>query len=519
MRRYQIRVYGWQKNMKEYIVIARKYRPQKFSEVVGQEHVTKTLQNALKEGKIGHSYLFSGPRGVGKTTVARILSKALNCEKGVNIEPCNECSQCTEITNGRSQDVLEIDGASNRRIEEVRNLKEGIGYAPIKGRYKVYIVDEVHMLTNEAFNALLKTLEEPPPHTVFIFATTEPYKVPSTILSRCQRFDFRKLTTKEIYEHIKKISETEKIMIQDEAIQMISERADGALRDAEVMLDQLRSYTDETIKENDVKDVFGFIDKTLYKDIIEGIIEKDDRKILQYLENVFDKGYDLKEFIIGLIEFIRNLFLIKLDVRNPYIVGEEHIFKDLSNKLDEDTLAAIFNLAVELDRNMRNIPYSKALLELYLLKMARVPYIKKVSDLLSQSQIIETKEKVELKERKEEKVVEEKTIEEGILDVWEKIKKVVNYKHKTGFARILANSLKFIRFNEERKEILLENPSHLHYEDEHIFEIENIAKEVLELNVRVKIIEKESEKTKKNKSLYEHPVLKKAIDLFGGTFE
>jgi DNA polymerase-3 subunit gamma/tau len=257
--------------MKEYLVLARKYRPQKFSEVVGQEHITKTLQNALKEGKIAHSYLFTGPRGVGKTTVARILSKALNCEKGVNIEPCNECTMCREITNGRSQDVLEIDGASNRRIEEIRNLKEGIGYAPIQGRYKVYIVDEVHMLTNEAFNALLKTLEVPPPHTIFIFATTEPYKVPLTILSRCQRFDFRKLTTREIYEHIKKISDIEGIKILDEAIRLISERADGALRDAEVMLDQLRTYTDEEVTEKDVKDVFGFIDKSLYKEIMEGV--------------------------------------------------------------------------------------------------------------------------------------------------------------------------------------------------------------------------------------------------------
>ncbi len=511
--------------MKEYIVIARKYRPQKFSDVVGQEHVTKTLQNALKEGKIGHSYLFTGPRGVGKTTVARILSKALNCERGVNVEPCNECSQCLEITNGRSQDVLEIDGASNRRIEEVRNLKEGIGYAPIKGRYKVYIVDEVHMLTNEAFNALLKTLEEPPPHTIFIFATTEPYKVPSTILSRCQRFDFRKLTTKEIYEHIKKISDIEKIIIQDEAIQMISERADGALRDAEVMLDQLRSYKEEIITEEDVKDVFGFIDKSLYKEIIEGIIEKDDRKILQIMENVFDKGYDLKEFIIGFIEFIRNLFLIKLDVRNPYIVGEEHIYKEISNKLDEDTLAAIFNLAVELDRNMRNIPYSKALLELYLLKMARVPYIKKISDLLSQSQIIEVKNRIEIKENKEEKktgdevLIEKPVSLEKKEDIWEKIKEKVLKKHKMGSMPLLINSLKFISFNEEKREISLEYTSHYFYHDEHIFELEEIAKSIVGNNVRIKIIDKEPEKSPKDKNLYEHPVLKKAIELFGGSFE
>lgn len=489
-------------------MLARKYRPQKFSEVVGQEHITKTLQNALKEGKIAHSYLFTGPRGVGKTTVARILSKALNCEKGVNIEPCNECTMCREITNGRSQDVLEIDGASNRRIEEIRNLKEGIGYAPIQGRYKVYIVDEVHMLTNEAFNALLKTLEEPPPHTIFIFATTEPYKVPLTILSRCQRFDFRKLTTREIYEHIKKISDIEGIKIQDEAIRLISERADGALRDAEVMLDQLRTYTDEEVTEKDVKDVFGFIDKSLYKEIMEGVIEKDDRKVLQLIENIFDKGYDIKEFIIGFIEFIRNLFLVKLDIRNPYIIGEEHTYKGIASLIDEDSLTAIFNLAVELERNMRNISYSKALIELYVLKMARVQFIKNISNLLSQSEVFKLPE---IEEKKDEKVV----VKEEINDLWEKVKEKIKEKHQRGYIVYFANSVKFVKYNSDTREVIVENPSGLHFQDENVFQIEEVLKEILNGEVRLKIITKEVEKPKESRDILKSPVLKRAIELFG----
>ncbi len=242
-----------------YIVIARKYRPKNFSEVVGQEHITKTLINAITNNRVAHAYLFSGPRGVGKTTTARILSKSLNCQKGPTSLPCNACSNCNEIDNSINLDVLEIDGASNRGIEEIRTLQVNTRYAPGRGKYKIYIIDEVHMLTKPAFNALLKTLEEPPKHVIFIFATTEPHQIPMTVLSRCQRFNFRRLTVLEIEGKLREISEKEKISVDDEAVKLIARQADGSLRDGESMLDQLFTYSDKTITTNEVRMMFGFV--------------------------------------------------------------------------------------------------------------------------------------------------------------------------------------------------------------------------------------------------------------------
>ncbi|GAG77910.1 unnamed protein product, partial [marine sediment metagenome] len=279
-----------------YLVIARKYRPKYFSEIVGQEHITKTLINAINDYRVAHAYLFSGPRGVGKTTTARILSKSLNCQKGPTALPCNTCSNCREIDDSINLDVLEIDGASNRGIEEIRTLQENTRYAPGRGNYKIYIIDEVHMLTKHAFNALLKTLEEPPKHVIFIFATTEPHKVPMTVLSRCQRFNFRRLTVSEIEGKLKEISEKEKIPVEDLAVKLIARQADGSLRDGESMLDQLFTYSDGKITVNDVRQMFGFVEEEIYFSLTDSIKGKDEKKILKIIDTVFDKGYDMEEF-------------------------------------------------------------------------------------------------------------------------------------------------------------------------------------------------------------------------------
>jgi len=247
-----------------YVVIARRWRPQQFNEIIGQEHVSKTLSNAIANNRIAHSYIFTGPRGVGKTTTARILAKAVNCEKGPTPHPCNECASCKAITVGNSMDVLEIDGASNRGIDEVRNLRENIRYAPTQGKYRIYIIDEVHMLTKEAFNALLKTLEEPPEHAMFIFATTEIHRVPATILSRCQRFDFRRIPLKTIMEHLRRICDGEKIDIQEEALLQIAKKADGSMRDAQSILDQLISFSGNKIAFEDVAQALGVIHQDLF---------------------------------------------------------------------------------------------------------------------------------------------------------------------------------------------------------------------------------------------------------------
>ena len=255
-----------------YIVFARKWRPQNFDEVIGQEHVTKTLKNAFNSGRIAHAYIFSGPRGIGKTSTARILAKALNCQKDISTNPCNKCSTCSEIAKGTNLDVLEIDGASNRGIDEVRQLRENIKFSPTSSRYKIYIIDEVHMLTIEAFNALLKTLEEPPAHVKFIFATTQPHKVPSTILSRCQRFDFRRIPIVQIVQKLKEISKAEHIKIDEKVLVAIAKACEGSLRDAESILDQLTSYGRDTISLKDVSSVLGLIEQDVLFEFAKKII-------------------------------------------------------------------------------------------------------------------------------------------------------------------------------------------------------------------------------------------------------
>ena len=247
-----------------YLVFARKWRPQTLDEVVGQEHITKTLKHSLENNKLAHAYLFVGPRGVGKTSCARILAKSLNCVKAPTAHPCGKCSACMEITSGRSLDVIEIDGASNRGIDEIRTLRENVKFSPVSGEYKIYIIDEVHMLTQEAFNALLKTLEEPPEHVKFIFATTRPDKVLSTILSRCQRFEFNRIPTLKIIEKLEEIAKAEKISIDKEALFNIAKISEGSMRDAESVLDQLVSFSKNKIKSEDVVAVMGLIGQDFY---------------------------------------------------------------------------------------------------------------------------------------------------------------------------------------------------------------------------------------------------------------
>ena len=242
-----------------YIVLSRRYRPKSFNEIVGQKHIVTTLVNALQSDRVAHAYLFAGPRGVGKTSMARILSKALNCQKGTAGNPCNKCSTCNSITNGNDIDVLEIDGASNRGIDEVRNIRQNVGYAPAVSRYKIYIIDEVHMLTKEAFNAILKTLEEPPEHVKFIFATTSPSRVPDTVQSRCQRFDFKNISVPDISDRLAQICKTENISAEEEVFQSIAKYARGGLRDSESILDQLASFCHEKITLKDVYDIFGVV--------------------------------------------------------------------------------------------------------------------------------------------------------------------------------------------------------------------------------------------------------------------
>jgi DNA polymerase-3 subunit gamma/tau len=295
-----------------YLVLARKYRPQTFDQVVEQGHVTRTLSNSITSNRVAHAVLFSGPRGTGKTTVARILAKAMNCKSGPIAVPCNECRSCREITAGHAVDVFEIDGASNNSVDQVRELRDHIKYMPAHSPYKIYIIDEVHMLSMPAFNALLKTLEEPPPHVMFIFATTEPQKIPITILSRCQRHDFRRIGLKSIIAHMKSICEQEHFEIPEQSLVLIAREATGSMRDALSLLDQILSCSEGEASHEQVLDILGVMDRKFVFDLCGTILQGDVNAILNILDDCYNRGHDLKKLYEDVLEHFRNLLIVKM---------------------------------------------------------------------------------------------------------------------------------------------------------------------------------------------------------------
>lgn len=294
-----------------YTIFARKYRPKTFEEMIGQKPIVQTLQNAIKANRVTQAYLFTGVRGVGKTTAARILAKALNCQEGPTPTPCNACEFCTAITEDRSIDVMEIDGASNRGIDDVRSLRESVKYKPLQSRYKVIIIDEVHQLSREAFNALLKTLEEPPPKTVFIFATTEFHKVPATIVSRCQHFEFKKISYKEIINHLIDIAKKENVTISSYGTSLIAKAADGSLRDAQSLLDQAVAFSGENIRDEDLREILGVMDQDILFDVSTAILEEKSAEIFPLVEKLIESGQDIRFFFRELMEHFRNLLLVR----------------------------------------------------------------------------------------------------------------------------------------------------------------------------------------------------------------
>ncbi len=369
-----------------YLVLARKWRPQVFEEVIGQRPITQTLQNAISQKRVAHAFLFTGARGVGKTSTARILAKALDCEAGPQINPCNQCTTCHEISSGTSMDVIEIDGASNRGIDEIRELRENVRYTPAKSRYKIYIIDEVHMLTREAFNALLKTLEEPPPHIIFVFATTEPHKIPATILSRCQRYDFKRIPLKEIIGSLKRIVEEEKVQISQRGLFSIAQESEGSLRDAQSLLDQVISYGGKEIRDEDIAEVLGVIDRKILYDTIEAIANRNSERCMEIVEHIYHYGYDLQHFCRELLQYFRNLILMKVSQQPEGLMElpkeEFEILKKQAERFQFDQLNHLFSLLLRGEEEVAQSTFPRIMLEMTLIRMATLRPILPIDEIL-----------------------------------------------------------------------------------------------------------------------------------------
>ena len=361
-----------------YQVIARKWRPQSFTDVVGQNHITQTLSNALKNGRLPHALLFTGPRGTGKTSSARILAKALRCPNAVNFVPCNECDSCREIASGSSVDVMEIDGASNNGVDSIRELRETVAFMPTSGKYKVYIIDEVHMLSTSAFNALLKTLEEPPGHVIFIMATTEVHKIPQTILSRCQRFDFRRIPTRQITERLKMICDREGVSAEDEALWVIARQGDGSMRDSQSLLDQVITFANGPLTRANVVEILGLTDRALLFDTLNALVDRNSKAVLSVIEKISTAGFEPHLFSQDLLEMIRNLLLVKVSESQAASIlempdTELQALQEMAGRLSEEDIHMLFDMALKGGSDIPRAQDPRIVLEVILLRMASAP--------------------------------------------------------------------------------------------------------------------------------------------------
>lgn len=371
----------------DFIVTARKWRPLRFDSVVGQEHITGTLQNALKTGRIHHAYLFCGPRGVGKTTTARILARAVNCLEPVNNEPCNVCSNCTAVLAGRSIDVIEIDGASNNSVDDIRKLRENAKYAPSLGKYKMYIIDEVHMLSTSAFNALLKTLEEPPPHLLFVFATTESHKVPATIISRCQRFDFRRMEIDHIVNQLRFISEKENITIDEESLVTIAKKGDGSMRDSQSIFDQVIAFCGTDVKYTEMASALHLIDEEFFFKITDAIADRNTNDVFSLAQEVISRGYELQETLQGLLEHFRNILTI-IVTKDTKLIKTSTAFlakyRETANKFTKANILRYLQIINSTEQAIKFMPQPRIRFELALVGMAEMDRAMEVKELIEE---------------------------------------------------------------------------------------------------------------------------------------
>lgn len=541
-----------------YLVLARKWRPQSFEDMVGQEHVTRTLQNAICSDRVAHAYLFTGARGVGKTSAARIMAKALNCANGPTITPCNSCSPCKEISAGSAVDIREIDGASNTSVDDIRELKESINYLPSICRKKIYIIDEVHMLSTSAFNALLKTLEEPPAHVIFIFATTEPHKLPGTILSRCQRFDFKRIPLKLIFDRLKTIVDEEKVKISSIGLTIIAREADGGMRDAQSLLDQVISFAGSEISDEEIIDVLGVIDKAFIEEAVKAIIDRDSVACLTIVDKLFNYGWDVKEFGKELLEYFRNLAVVKVSSGDASLVESNP--DELENMISTVQNISMGDLHMFFDmmaRGMEDVVRSfhpKISLEMLLLKMSTLSELRDIDELVSILKGMEVPEKKRVspppanhREYKRElappnipaespqepyRVAEQSPLSTG--NDWKSFVSFANGKNRLigsmlerahliefendNIKLAPSNSFEFEKMQDESTQKLLTTYSKEFFGQEKSFEIQMLDKEVKSINsVYEKKIYIESDKSRKlKKEAMAHPMVLKSLAVFGG---
>jgi len=494
-----------------YTVFALKWRPKNFDEIIGQNHIVTTLKSALEKNRLAHAYLFAGPRGVGKTSTARILAKALNCKNGPTVNPCQKCASCTEISQGRSLDVIEIDGASNRGIDEIRVLRENVKFSPTAGKFKIYIIDEVHMLTHEAFNALLKTLEEPPEFVKFIFATTQPHKVLPTILSRCQRFDFRRILVMEMITQLEHIVAQEKVDVDKEVLYCIAKASDGSLRDAESLLDQLISFSKDKISLKDVVSILGIVEQEALFEITDKLIQKDAKAALGLLNNIIDEGKDINLFLANLIEHFRNLMIAKVAKADSKLIDLpqelcERLLQQAQNFSLEEIFGA-FNILVNAQEMSKRLDSLRIPLEISLVKLAHDkrgqslnrpittgnPERAQSTSQTLPKEIKEAKEPKETKDANPESLKEEATNSisldnvkgawQNIIDSLAKVKMSVATYLNDGSPIKLANNILTVSFP---KDYSLHKESLERKENKAI--IEKIASELLNTNLRVNFI-------------------------------